>query len=42
MSPAAMAARPAKNDAPAAASVPGYAGKLLRVNLSSGKIWTQP
>ncbi|MBF8288095.1 MAG: Aldehyde ferredoxin oxidoreductase [Candidatus Rokubacteria bacterium] len=22
--------------------MPGYAGKLLRVNLSTGKIWTQP
>ncbi len=42
MSPTATAARPAKKAAPAPASVPGYAGKLLRVNLSTGKIWTQP
>ncbi len=42
MSPTATAARPAKKAASAPASVPGYAGKLLRVNLSTGKIWTQP
>ena len=42
MSPTATAARPTKKAAPAPASVPGYAGKLLRVNLSTGKIWTQP
>ena len=42
MSPTATAARPAKKAAPAPASVPGYAGKLLRVNLSTGKIWTPP
>ena len=42
MSPTATAARPAKKAAATPASVPGYAGKLLRVNLSTGKIWTQP
>ena len=42
MSPTATAARPAKKSAAVPASVPGYAGKLLRVNLSTGKIWTQP
>jgi hypothetical protein len=42
MSPTATASRPAKKPAPAPASVPGYAGKLLRVNLSTGKVWTEP
>src|SRR3970282_924468 len=42
MPPTAPVARPAKKAAPAPASVPGYAGKLLRVNLSTGKIWTEP
>ena len=43
MSPiATTATRPAKTTTPAPAPTGGYAGKLLRVNLSTGKIWTQP
>ena len=42
MSPIATVARPSKT-AVASAAAPGpYAGKLLRVNLSTGKIWTEP
>ena len=42
MSPTATASRPTTKTSAAPATVPGYAGKLLRVNLSTGKIWTQP
>src|SRR5215467_12572451 len=42
MSPTATAARPRKKTTAALTSVPGYAGKLLRVNLTTGKIWTEP
>ena len=42
MSPIATSTRPAKTTAPAPVLPGGYAGKLLRVNLSTGKIWTQP
>ncbi len=42
MSPIATASRPTTKASAASATVPGYAGKLLRVNLSTGKVWTQP
>ena len=43
MSPiATTATRTAKTTTPAPALPGGYAGKLLRVNLTTGKIWTQP
>ena len=42
MSPTATASRPTTKTSAAPATVPGYAGKLLRVNLSTRKIWTQP
>ena len=43
MSPiATTATRTANTTTPAPAPTGGYAGKLLRVNLSTGKIWTQP
>jgi aldehyde:ferredoxin oxidoreductase len=42
MSPSSTMTRPEKKTAAAAPLPGGYAGKLLRVNLSTGKIWTEP
>ena len=42
MSPTATAQRPSKKAAASTRLPGGYAGKLLRVNLSTGKVWTQP
>src|SRR5205814_6148264 len=42
MSPTATAKRPSKKAAAQSAQPGGYAGKLRRVNLSTGKVWTQP
>ncbi len=42
MSATVTAPRSTKKPAPDRALPGGYAGKLLRVNLSTGKIWTQP
>jgi aldehyde:ferredoxin oxidoreductase len=42
MSPTATAKRPSKKAATQSKLPGGYAGKLLRVNLSTGKVWTQP
>jgi aldehyde:ferredoxin oxidoreductase len=43
MSPTATAKRPTSSPSKSAAPVPGgYAGKLLRVNLSTGKTWAEP
>ena len=42
MSPTATATRAAAKPKPASSQPGGYAGKLLRVNLSTGKTWTQP
>src|SRR5262249_53877620 len=42
MSPTATPARPKQKTTAASTSVPGYARKLLRVNLTTGKICTHP
>jgi aldehyde:ferredoxin oxidoreductase len=42
MSPTATVRRPSKKSAAQAKRPDGYAGKLLRVNLSTKKVWTQP
>ncbi len=43
MSPTATAQRASKRPKSQARELPGgYAGKLLRVNVSTGKVWTQP
>ncbi len=42
MSPTATVKRPSKKAAAQSVKPDGYAGKLLRVNLSTGKVWTQP
>jgi len=42
MSPTATVTRRSKTSAAQASLPGGYAGKLLRVNLSTGKVWTQP
>jgi len=42
MSPTATASRAAAKPRTARSRPGGYAGKLLRVNLSTGKTWTQP
>ena len=43
--PALSTSTPSRAKRPAAAAAPrpgGYAGKLLRVNLTTGKIWSEP
>ena len=42
MTPTATAARPKKKTTKSANVPGGYTGQLLRVNLSTGKIWTDP
>ncbi len=42
MSPTSTVERPSKKVAAMASLPGGYAGKLLRVNLSTGRIWTRP
>lgn len=42
MSPTATATRPTKQTATSKPVPGGYTGKLLRVNLTTGKIWTEP
>ena len=42
MSPTGTVERPSKKAAATASLPGGYAGKLLRVNLSTGKVWAQP
>ncbi len=42
MSPRTVVKRSAPRTRPAAAMPGGYAGQVLRVNLSTGKTWTQP
>ena len=42
MSPTATASHAAAKPKTARSRPGGYAGKLLRVNLSTGKTWTQP
>jgi hypothetical protein len=42
MTPTATAARPKKKPTPSTPLPGGYTGRLLRVNLSTGKVWTDP
>ena len=42
MTPTATAVRQKKKTAPSTPLPGGYTGRLLRVNLSTGKVWTEP